>query len=467
MKPIQKRLTLGFPIFLVLSLACNLLSPRAPTTAPEPWGEQSTPTQSEESSSEGEVTTISQRIEAATGGTVELTSPRGDRIRLFIPPFALSESVEISLTALASPPANPIATNVFAGVILEPNNLPLRLPARLTVTPASSPSGSNPLLLHLRQPDFALPLSETSWDGTSLTGRLLHFSTFLGGSPTAEEAQTQAQQAADLGETTPRGSQERSDGTQALGEWSEALDNMGLPDDAQNAMDEARRRLEEDINCLFDLNCTVVPLDPCGDYLQKLMQYHSQATLLGFDPESKMMTDLYTELERVLNDCTNRYTLEYDHQLKVNQMGFEQEFHVTGKVIFTAPIYGVFALGEPLKFQGQGPVDVVISGQVETGDEICTISGNAQNQVVIGGEMTVDEFGAPQMSLKLTESWYTEGQMTFTCPDGRSQSVPLPGRENHEIPLVLPYQDGAEYSAPNLGGMEGTYRWILHIIHSW
>jgi hypothetical protein len=40
----------------------------------------------------------------------------------------------------------------------------------------------------------------------------------------------------------------------------------------------------------------------------------------------------------------------------------------------------------------------------------------------------------------------------------------MPGQE---FPLRFEYTDGAKSMAPNLGGMQGEYIWILHILHTW
>jgi hypothetical protein len=218
----------------------------------------------------------------------------------------------------------------------------------------------------------------------------------------------------------------------------------------------------------MDPNCNTVPLDPCGEYQQMLMQMFQQATLLAFDPESAAMDFLYTELERVLNECTNRYALEYNHTLRVNQGGLEQEIRVTGRVIFSAPMYGVFEMGEPLKMEGSGPVKVSISGQIQADDETCTLEGSAANHVTIHGQLEADEVGLPWMALQVSENWYTSGSMTINCPeDDYSKNVPLPAMPGQEFPLRFQYEDGAKSMAPNLGGMQGEYIWILHILHSW
>ena len=227
------------------------------------------------------------------------------------------------------------------------------------------------------------------------------------------------------------------------------------------------RTVKVQIECLFDLNCSAVPLDPCSDYQQQLLQYYQQATLLGFDPESGLMTELYTELERVLNECTNRYALEYNHTLTVNRDGLQQEFQVTGKVLLNAPMYGVFDLGEPLKPQGTGSVDVKITGTMISDAETCIVSGSGKHAVEISGELVADEGGEPWMALEVTENWYIQGSMTVTCPGGYSQEVPIPNAGTQTYPLRFQYIDGAKSMAPNLGGMQGSYNWILHILHSW
>lgn len=452
---------------LLVSFACNITSHSS--SAPLPILDQSTQFPSFETSLPVAGANITKTINAVLGGQIELLTPQGDQLILTIPPFALSQSTEITLTSLDSPPSNPISNSFFSGVAIHPDQLKLRLPATLALTTAKSPSGSVPMLFYIKEPDLVLPLAAQSHSGSgdTLSGRLLHFSTYTGGSPSSKEAASQANQAA---ESQPPGFgdwQSDFETIQALTEWSSTLQSQGMSDQAQQTFDQASQRLRKEIACLFDLECTVLPLDPCGDYQQQLIQYFEQANLLAFDPQVPLMTQLYDELQRVLNECTNRYTLEYNHSLFVNQSGLDQKIMVTGKVIFTAPIYGVFELGEPLKLQGNGSVDVEITGTMTTDAEACTLSGSGNNDVVISGEFEADEVGEPWLAITVTENWYTQGSMTVTCPNGVSQEIPLPGAGQHSYPLRFQYIDGAKSMAPNLGGMQGSYNWILHILHSW
>ena len=406
-------------------------------------------------------------VNAITGGEITLSTPGGEVVQLFIPPFALSENTEISLAALSKPLDSPFRENFFPGMIIEPEDLILRLPATLTLTLPNHQIAAGERIFYLKSPGLAIPLWQSQVAGRSLTGKISHFSGYIGGSPNAEEARSQVAASGELGGDFPGGWEDSLEGNQSLSEWGNGLNELGLGDDASQAINQARERLQKDLECLMDLNCSTPPLDPCGDYQQMLMQYYQQAMLLALDPESPMVQFLYDELQRVLNECTNRYALEYAHKLKVNQGDFEQEISVTGRVIFNAPIYGVFESGEPLKMEGSGPVQVSISGQMIVGDETCTLEGSGSNDVTLTGQLEADEMGYPWIALEVGERWYTSGSMTFTCPDGRSQTVPLPSMADQQFPLRFQYEDGAKSMAPNLGGMQGEYIWILHILHTW
>jgi len=203
-----------------------------------------------------------------------------------------------------------------------------------------------------------------------------------------------------------------------------------------------------------------VPIEQCGDYLQMLLRYFEQATLLGIDENSAGMQYLQGELTRVLNQCTNRFELEYNHVQTAEESGFTNRIQVSGRVLFYAPIYGVFDLGEPLQLQGAGSVPVTMSG--EGGD--CTISGSGSNDVTISGEIVADDQGTPWMEINSDELWYAAMQATVTC-DQNSQEIPIsPMAATHKIRLLL--EDGYVYTQPHEQGM-GSYTWTLHVLHLW
>lgn len=454
---------------LAFSLACSLLQaqpPEALTSTPSDGGAEAPAGESGAALEQPEGGAAAM-VSALLGGELALETPGGDSVRLSIPPFALEQDTRVSLIYLSNAPDSPFAQIFLPGLAIEPDGLQLRLPARLTITlTAAAPGPAR--LFYLKQPDLALPLWQSQAQGNAISGRIMHFSQYVGGVPSGDEASSQSQAAGELGGDFPSGWQDDFEGNQALQEWGNVFNDLGMGGDAQSMLNEAHDRVAQDLACLMDPDCNIVPLDPCGEYQQMLMQLFQQATLLAFDPESAEMSFLEDELTRVLNECTNRYTLEYNHNLNVNQGGLQQKIQVTGKVIFTAPMYGVFELGEPLKMEGSGPVDVTISGQTNADDKICTIQGSGTNQVTITGELVADEMGNPWLDLQVSETWYTSGSMTFSCPeDDYAKTIPLPATSGQEFPLRFQYEDGAKSMAPNLGGMQGEYNWILHILHTW
>ncbi len=451
---------------ICLSLACNLVLPGAKTpSATQPAVQhQATggPTQVEAKA----VAQVRQTLTKELGGKISAQNAQGDIAELTVPPFALAQDTGIAITLLPKPPDSPVPADLFPGVRLEPESLRLRLPARLTVRLANPVPGPAARLFWIKRPDLALPLSASQVQGNALSGQLIHFSAYTGGVSGTEIAQSQATAAGKETGNFPGEWQDRLENDQGLSEWGRVLGDLGLGDTGQEAIDAARDRLNADLACLMDPGCFVVPLDPCGEYLQMLAQYYDQAIRLGIDPGSEAMSFLENELTRVLNECTNRYSLEYNHNLSVNQGSVQQNIQVTGRVIFSVPIYRVTDLGEPLKAEGSGQVNVTITGQIVADDETCTISGSGTTEVKISGPLEADAQGRPQLNLEVNERWYTTGSMTLTCPDD-SNSVPLPALPDQTHPLRFPYQDGATYQAQNLGGMQGSYNWTLHILHTW
>jgi hypothetical protein len=123
------------------------------------------------------------------GGTLKVENERGDTIALEIPPRALAQSQYITMTALDSPPADTFAHYVFPGVVLEPDGLVLREPARLQVL--------------LKNPLTRPEMSALMWFGTSecvwaignepsasqlMGGEIYHFSEYAGPQLTLSEA---------------------------------------------------------------------------------------------------------------------------------------------------------------------------------------------------------------------------------------------------------------------------------------
>ena len=118
------------------------------------------------------------------GGTVDATGADGTEYSLAIPPDALLEETEISLTPILSIDDLPMSGGFVAGVHFEPSGLELFRTATLTVTFPSSPSvGAEEVLAGFVYDDdgdnLALALTETT--GNSFSLPIDHFSGGGGG----------------------------------------------------------------------------------------------------------------------------------------------------------------------------------------------------------------------------------------------------------------------------------------------
>lgn len=393
------------------------------------------------------------------GGVVEATSIHGGKIRLEVPSGALSAAVDISVDPLDDPPANPIGENVFPGVDLAPDGLTLLKAATLKITLAEATADARTLLFHVRQADFVMPISEQEIAGNVISGKIRHFSNYLGGTPSDSEASQQASQAA--GQSSGSSDwQSTLDDIGGMMEWGEWFESQGMEDEAQDSFNQAEQGLREAIECFLDPSCRVVPIDICDDnYVREALAYLAQAQLLGFDEESELMQDLNTAVTHLLNECTNRFAIEYDYLQSVDYGSYSEDIHVTGQVLFSLPVYVVSDI-EPLQATGEGTVSGTITGTAED----CTITGSFTVNVVVEGELDADEMGQPWLNLRLNESWYASGQQTFVCPD-ESTDVPLiPAQSIQNVRLLM--QDGYIMQQPHLQ-TEGYYRWTLHVLHLW
>ena len=123
----------------------------------------------------------------------------------------------------------------------------------------------------------------------SIQASVLHFSTILGGEPTLAEAKDQMEAAANQSPTNATGWQNETDTIGGLVQWNQTLNTLGDSGAGEQSINQARLRLETDLACLMDINCFPVPIEQCGDYLQMLLRYFEQATLLGINENSAGM----------------------------------------------------------------------------------------------------------------------------------------------------------------------------------
>lgn len=395
----------------------------------------------------------------SAGGILETTNLRGDRIALEVPAGAVSQPLTISMKALGATPGNPIGTNFFPGVELLPKGLRFLKPAILRVTLAAGPADARGLLFYLQRADFVIPVAGQQAVGNVVSGEIRHFSTYLGGAPSDSEAATQAGMA---GGQTGGSSQWQItlDHVGGMLEWAEWFETRGMNDQGQAARDQAEQALRQAIECFLDPDCHLVPIDVCSEeYVREALGLHAHATSLGLDSDSQLMQDLGAAVTHLLNQCTNRFEVQYDYMQKVGYGEFQQQIRVTGKVPFSLPVYGVSDV-ENLQATGQGTVSGTISGVAGE----CSISGNFTVDVTVTGELQADDAGLPWLALQLHEKWYSSGRQTITCDDG-SSNVPLPPIQSVQNVRLL-MQDGYVFEQPH-AVTEGYYRWTLRVLHLW
>lgn len=209
-------------------------------------------------------------IEASVGGIITVQNSRGDTVSLEIPPNALSQSLDITLTALSNPPPNPIATNIFPGVTIIPDGVILGTPATLKVSFAASiPDPELSYLFYLIQPDYVLPIYRIMTSSETLSGHISHLSTFIAGQPTIAEVNAQAIKAA-TSHTEPYTLQDIMDIVDAfetLGEMAAIL--PGGEAVANDVLGKAKQLLEDNIESFM----RQIPTNPCGEYLLTLIHY--------------------------------------------------------------------------------------------------------------------------------------------------------------------------------------------------
>jgi hypothetical protein len=205
------------------------------------------------------------------GGIVSVQNHLGDKMTLEIPPLALTGSVPISLTALAVPPPNPICTNIFPGVVLEPSGIIFSLPAKIKVDfhdAISNPSSA--MLFWLKNSNCVVPIGNHAGTQNGIEGETTHFSPIIVGAPTADEIFMQiAEIIVRGGDTSALGILETIDDYYAIMRFAETLRILGEDQKAAEAENSARGLLQERT---LQLLSSPQPANPCGHYSNALKQ---------------------------------------------------------------------------------------------------------------------------------------------------------------------------------------------------
>lgn len=388
----------------------------------------------------------------STGGILTVANLLGDTITLEIPPYAIWESTKITLTTMATPPDNPVGKNVFPGVSITPGGLTLLQPALLKVDLASaSLDTGSAALFSVRQSDFILPVGHQTVSEQHMSGKIHHFSEYIGSEPTADEAGPQADHAGGVKPSDPYGWEDTHDCVDALLWWAEFLTRNGRLEEAQECYDKAKEIAERDAGDFLDLP---VPDDPCGDYLTALMKFAQLVNLLvGGELESRIQDRVI----EVVNRCDLRGEIEYDHQIRCTDPDRYTDTRITGRIPFYVdtqePPFGAI--------HGGGEAKVTISGSQEE----CWLTASGIHRVNdITGELKADHQGIYWLEMTLNETWYESTTIYVTCPDPENNSHGQMYSFTYPTQVRFLVEDGYTATMPDLE-CAGSYRWRLYIIH--
>jgi hypothetical protein len=241
----------------------------------------------------------SAKVIGIAGGTISVTNHLGDQLTLTVPPFALEADTPLSVSALSTPPQNPIAQSLFPGAVLEPEGLTFDSPVTITLSLHDGLNSPNTgLLFWLKDSSLPLPIANQTMTPNSITGQTLHFSTEYDALPTETElasimAITEEQMgilATDLADNPPSTVEETLAAVQTVNNFASAeltytADCQILPgcSDALTAPG-----LKAAAALAFDLAVSItraaLPADACGQYTLAMYQLAVELQQLNEDP---------------------------------------------------------------------------------------------------------------------------------------------------------------------------------------
>lgn len=237
------------------------------------------------------------------GGSISVYNSRGDRITLDLPPGALRETTEITVTALDTPPAAPFSMSLFPGVSLEPHGLLLDETATLRVSfaePQANPKTS--LLVWTVDADTAIPLGNQTSTTTEISGEIYNFSDKTGGQPSPEETEEMVLTAEDkfrlVGFLDDKyGWADTRLMVEAFMFWYRQADELGDLENADRFYNKALEALE--LGALSFLAFDV-PAIPCSEYVPILNKYLKYAKALFLNDHD--LENLLAEKLLAVND---------------------------------------------------------------------------------------------------------------------------------------------------------------------
>lgn len=335
---------------------------------------------------------VSDKISAEQGGTLQATGADGATYTLVIPAKALAHDAAIRMTPISTITGFPLSGGMKAGVHLEPSGLRLFAAATLIIKPAATPDAKNTsgFGFHGEGDDFHLAPIAPKDGAVALT--LFHFSgAGVGeGTPADRAAQQQrvpadfesyatqrtaevfgrARQRALLGEDTGLTAEEVAEIQSLHEQWFEILVKPKLLAGTTSCdaapegisyyaswartgqllgMESAKTAAQNTeatslIGQAMD-NCREEYYQTCVDQhdlaqVERLLMLERTRQLLGFQDDGETMEYAYK--------CS---TFELEIDSKIEWKGFST-VHQVGKILFVGPPLGGPPLGDPRIFNG-------------------------------------------------------------------------------------------------------------------
>ncbi|PYE52769.1 hypothetical protein [Deinococcus yavapaiensis] len=244
---------------------------------------------------------VSALVTSAGGGSVHVTGADGTRFDLLVPPGALAQDVQVTMTPLTGLENLPFSGGFFAGVQLEPDGLRFLRSASLTITPVGS-APSTPVSVAYHGAGRDAHLYPLSLEGAGLVFDLMHFSGYAVSSGTPQEVSAQAQRQAGGAEDAWE---------QALQPPTSVLRNAETPSEQRQ---QALQQIVEALKARYPamLSKLTTPPASCEDGNATLMEglsFARQLALLGLDNELPLPLTTYargvaqTCFEEVIGPC--------------------------------------------------------------------------------------------------------------------------------------------------------------------
>ncbi|MBN1292073.1 MAG: hypothetical protein JXB48_09570 [Candidatus Latescibacteria bacterium] len=431
--------------------------------------------------SPGHTTSASGFITPEQGGAITLKNWRNDKITLFVPPDAVTTTTYVTMTTRTTAPSNTLESWVFPGVSIEPSSLIFQKAARLSISLASSPESSDPVMCfwytdpaawEVSSTVAAIPVNYVNNGGSPLLGAgngysggcdILTGGVFASGIPTNEEIgaqynlwinpsitfgkQAAPSKSAFFGGFTYGwwGTNIRIRGILNIAERAILIGDENLSQDMQ---DKAREIIENDVRDFLD---QIPPSDCDEEYIHTMFKYMEAVMLLGVSYEEGPGKELYDLMEEKLARCKVRFLMTITFEQTLTESDVNDMISYSGSVEFYTPDFQ--GATEENTFRLIGPrQSLPLSGGGSNENCVWTHSGSVD--IDLTGEIRVKDFhGEGWFTFYLNINTFLNDSIPTVCDD---ESYPnfSSGNDSFELetPPSLNMKDGVKVDHTKTAG---------------